>query len=100
MSNFYPNADQAEYMRGLGKIPAEEKCYCGWFRLGECNSCDKSKTHAVRVAEKRRLEAWAEEHNEALGHTSVSNGYVVWCKECNPDFPRGMVVQSLREWKD
>ena len=86
-----------EYLRS---IPSEELCFCGWFKLGECNSCDKSKTHADRVAEVRRLEAWAEAHNEAEGHSSVSNGYVVWCKECNPDFSRGKVVQSLREWKD
>ena len=87
MSNFYPNQDQQEHMEYLNSIPPEERCY-------------KSKTHADRVAEHERLRVWAKAHNEAESHSSVSNGHVVWCKECNPSFPRGKIIQSLRDWKD
>lgn len=100
MSNLYPNKEQREYMEYLATIPPEKLCYCCWYFLGECPYCDGSKTGADRVAEKRRLEEWAQAHNDAEGHSSVSNGYVVWCKECNPDFPRGKVIQSLKDWED
>lgn len=100
MSNFYPNAEQRGYMKYLRGIPPEELCFCGWFKLGACSSCDPSKTAADSIKEKELLEEWAAAHNSAEGHSSVSNGFVVWCKECKPDFPRGKIIQSLRDWKE
>lgn len=33
----YFNEEQQEYMEMLSKIPAEEKCECGWYRKSECD---------------------------------------------------------------
>lgn len=38
------NQDQVEYMESLGKISPHLRCYCGWYRLGECPHCPAGKT--------------------------------------------------------
>lgn len=30
------NDDQRDYMRSLATIPPEHRCWCGWYKLGEC----------------------------------------------------------------
>lgn len=43
------NEEQLDYLRSLGKIPPDERCWCAWFRLGECPHCPPSKTLAQRL---------------------------------------------------
>lgn len=50
MSGYF-NSDQISYMESLHKIPPEQKCYCGWYRLGECPHCPKDKTCADKMRE-------------------------------------------------
>ena len=33
----WANDDQKDYMRSLARIPRNERCKCGWYRLGECS---------------------------------------------------------------
>lgn len=33
------NDDQRAYMRDMAALPLEQKCYCAWYRLGECPNC-------------------------------------------------------------
>ena len=49
----YFNRDQEAYMDYLAKLRPEEKCYCGWYLLGECRngSCDPNKTNADKIKE-------------------------------------------------
>lgn len=47
----YFNEEQQDYMRSLAAMPLETKCWCGWYRLGECpNGCPKDKTCADKMA--------------------------------------------------
>lgn len=97
------NEDQKSYMRSLAAIPDEEKCYCGWYRLSECRSSSRSCSDDPRTAVDRRneLEAlaeYADAHNQKTGHSASSNGYVIWCKQCDvrkPPFHRGCVIARL-----
>jgi hypothetical protein len=43
------NDDQLDYMRSLAAIPPAEKCYCAWFRLGECPNCPPGLSAGDRV---------------------------------------------------
>lgn len=53
------NEHQEAYMEMLAKIPAEKKCYCGWYKLGECqNRCDPAKTNADKIWEKINRDGW------------------------------------------
>lgn len=54
----YFNAEQQDYMRDLAKIPMEEKCYCGWYRVDECQRCKKS--HPGKTCSDKILEREAE----------------------------------------
>lgn len=45
----YFNADQRDYMDGLAAMPADAKCWCGWFALGECHSCPPDVTAADKL---------------------------------------------------
>ena len=45
----YFNEEQQAYMRSLSKIPLEQRCYCGWFALGECPHCPEELTAAHKV---------------------------------------------------
>ena len=48
------NEYQLQYMEDLAKIPLEEKCYCGCFRLGKClNNCLKGKTCADKLRDRK-----------------------------------------------
>lgn len=42
----YFNSEQTAYMEALDKIPLNERCWCGWYRLGECPHCLPGKTCA------------------------------------------------------
>lgn len=56
------NDDQKDNARSLAKIPAEEKCDCGWYRVDECH-CDEANKYA------RARQQWLRFHlelNEAL----------------------------------
>lgn len=47
------NDDQLDYMRSLEEMPPETKCWCGWYRLGECPNCKTyapGKTCADKIA--------------------------------------------------
>ena len=43
------NKYQLEYMRELEAILPHLKCYCGWYRLGECPHCPAGKTCADKL---------------------------------------------------
>lgn len=46
------NEEQKAYMKTLNEMPLEEKCYCGWNKVGKCYNCDdETKTRADYVAE-------------------------------------------------
>lgn len=53
------NAEQTEYIEYLGHLAPEVKCWCGWYKLGECPHCPPGKTSADKMA--------------------------VWCPECHND---------------
>lgn len=46
----YFNVHQQAYMKMLSEIPPENKCWCGWYSLGECPHCPEGKTAADKVA--------------------------------------------------
>lgn len=37
------NDEQVGYMRDLASMPRESKCACGWYVVGECQSCPTEK---------------------------------------------------------
>jgi hypothetical protein len=43
------NEDQQDYMRSLAKIPTTERCWCGWYSLGECPNCPRHLTCADKI---------------------------------------------------
>jgi hypothetical protein len=58
MSQWF-NSDQVDYMRSLGEIPPESKCWCGWYSLGECPHCPAGYSSADKI------KAWCPEcHND------------------------------------
>lgn len=46
------NQYQSAYMRELEQIPPEQKCYCGWYRLGKCPHCPPNKTCADKLRDR------------------------------------------------
>lgn len=46
----YFNDDQRSYMESLARIPPEGRCWCGWYRLGECQYCRPDKSSADKLA--------------------------------------------------
>ena len=50
MSESMFNADQRAYMASLAAIPSEQRCECGWYRLGECPHCPPGRTLAAAQA--------------------------------------------------
>lgn len=46
------NSDQRAYSEYIETIPFEQRCYCGWYRLGECPHCPKGKTCADKVRDR------------------------------------------------
>ena len=55
----YFNDDQLEAWHALERIPPEQRCWCGWERLGECRQCPPGKTCADKMA------AWCPECRSA-----------------------------------
>jgi hypothetical protein len=43
------NDEQLSYIREMSATPLDEKCYCAWFRLGECPHCPPGLSAADRV---------------------------------------------------
>lgn len=44
------NKEQLEHMNSLAAIPDDERCWCGWDRLGQCRNCpEKSPSLAARI---------------------------------------------------
>jgi len=35
----YFNREQEAHMDELARIPLDQKCFCGWYRLGQCPNC-------------------------------------------------------------
>jgi len=56
------NAEQREHMESLGAMSPEQKCWCGWNRVGDCHNpgpCQEGKTAADKMA------VWCHDcHNE------------------------------------
>lgn len=44
------NEEQLSYVRSLSAIPADRKCWCGWWELGKCQNCPAGKSLAQRMA--------------------------------------------------
>lgn len=44
------NSDQEEYMASLSRVPASQKCWCGWYQLGECPDCPPDATCEQKMA--------------------------------------------------
>lgn len=53
----YFNQDQQDYMNSLALMPAEQKCWCGWYRLGQCPNCHTMRSCAEKLVE-RCPECW------------------------------------------
>lgn len=66
----YFNRDQQDYMDSLAGMAPEDKCWCGWYELGECPHCPPGFTCADKKA--------------------------AWCPECHSDPPPGGGVITHR----
>lgn len=42
------NDDQIGHMRSLAAMPDEARCWCGWYKAGECPNCRTTETLADR----------------------------------------------------
>lgn len=51
------NKYQLEYMQELEAILPHLKCYCGWYRLGECPHCPAGKTCADKLFDRGNFQA-------------------------------------------
>jgi hypothetical protein len=47
----YFNREQEEHMKELAKIPREERCKCGWYRLGQCPHTECKTAFAAAKSE-------------------------------------------------
>lgn len=43
------NDDQADYLRQMNATPPAEKCWCAWFKLGECPHCPPGLSAETRI---------------------------------------------------
>lgn len=74
------NADQRAAYEALARIPPAERCWCGWFRLGEClNGCPEGKTAADKLAV-----ACPECHNAPMNHGAGPMVHNVVCSRRGP----------------
>ena len=44
MSNPSLNEEQKAHLRELDELAPSQRCWCGWYALGECPHCPKHKT--------------------------------------------------------
>lgn len=65
------NQEQEEYRADLAKVPARERCWCGWYRIGECPRCKPGLTCEQKMTE--------------------------WCPTCRsaPHAPGGKIVHRI-----
>lgn len=49
------NDDQKDYVESLAKLPPEEVCDCGWYRIEECKCDDAKKYDEARRARNRSI---------------------------------------------
>lgn len=70
----YFNEDQLDYMRSMAEIEPSKRCWCGWYRLGECPNC---KTYAP--------------------NKTCADKIATWCPEChnNPGSSGGIITHSI-----
>ena len=79
------NSDQRSYMEYINSLPPESRCYCGWYKLGECYHCPPGKTCADKlrdrgnsvvssVCECNDSQPFASGHGEQ-GEPSTGSGY-------------------------
>jgi hypothetical protein len=47
------NEEQLAHMKELDSIPPEQRCWCGWARLGECYNCSRDTTRADKTYAER-----------------------------------------------
>lgn len=43
------NDEQRAYMASLDAMPAETKCWCGWYPAGECYNCKRDNRVAGKT---------------------------------------------------
>lgn len=73
MSHF--NSDQLDHMASLATIPAESKCWCGWFPVGKCHSCPTDVTAADKL--RARCDGC---HNDPGPHFNRSVTHRIGCE--------------------
>lgn len=44
------NSEQRDHMRYLRSLPPKSKCWCGWYRVGECPHCPDGYTCQDKMA--------------------------------------------------
>lgn len=71
----WANSDQREYMNELGRMDATAKCWCGWYRHGECPNCpkeltcaDKMKLACASCGSTPMLPGWKVTHTKGCSH--------------------------------
>lgn len=80
------NEHQQDYMRWLGTLPAEAKCACGWYPVGQCPNCAPERGGFERCGADGGYQTLC---SRKKGHEGVHWGW-----------PACQVSGSLREWSD
>lgn len=73
------NSEQLDYMASLNRMPAETKCWCGWYPFGECYNCKQD----VRVSQKTCADKMALACPECGNTPSVPEWPVFHLKNCS-----------------
>jgi len=68
------NAEQQEHMADLARIPAAQRCWCAWYRLGECPHCPAGRTAEEKLARKQPCCGFTPSHPDE------PDGHYVGCK--------------------
>ena len=64
----YFNSDQEDYINSLSKIPANEKCWCGWYKFNECYDCKRGKYAEQTLQDRLNLEQIPKISNESINN--------------------------------
>ncbi len=64
----YFNSEQEDYINSLSKIPANEKCWCGWYIFGECYNCKLGKYAEKTLQDRLNLEQISRINNESINN--------------------------------
>lgn len=78
MNRAYFNEHQNAHMDALAKLSDAERCWCGWYRVGECvNGCgDKSVVDRKRCACPHCKAVWVSPKNPITYHLSTCPRHV------------------------